>query len=113
LKDYYNYIKKCSLYFKDYARVFLTEAEKITYIIIFTKNIPRNKLVRLDNDERSIIWKRYYNYIKIIMADSENRKLFANMKLKVLKQKFNQLIRNLLHELKLIEADLSYKISDE
>jgi hypothetical protein len=30
-----------------------------------------------------------------------------------LKQKSNQSIRNLLHELKLIEADLSYEISDE
>jgi hypothetical protein len=51
--------------------------------------------------------------MKIIVADSENRKLFANMKLKALKQKSNQLMRNLLHELKLIEADLSYEISDE
>jgi hypothetical protein len=51
--------------------------------------------------------------MKIIIADPENRKLFANMKLKVLKQKFNQLVRNLLHELELIEADLFYEISDE
>jgi hypothetical protein len=47
------------------------------------------------------------------MTDLENRKLFANMKLKTLKQKFNQSVRNLLHELKLIEADLPYEISDK
>jgi hypothetical protein len=47
------------------------------------------------------------------MTDPENRKLLANMKLKILKQKSNQLMRNLLHELKLIEADLFYKISDK
>jgi hypothetical protein len=35
------------------------------------------------------------------------------MKLKALKQKSNQSVRNLLHELELIEADLSYKISDK
>jgi hypothetical protein len=51
--------------------------------------------------------------MKIIMADPENRKLFANMKLKILKQKSNQSMRNLLHELELIEADLPYEISDE
>jgi hypothetical protein len=47
------------------------------------------------------------------MIDPENRKLFVNIKLKILKQKPNQLIRNLLHELKLIEVDLLYKISDK
>jgi hypothetical protein len=43
LKDYHNHIKRCSLYFKDYVRVFLTEIERITYTAIFTKDIPRNK----------------------------------------------------------------------
>jgi hypothetical protein len=57
--------------------------------------------------------KKYYTYIKVIVADPENRKLLANMKLKTLKQKPNQLVRNLLHELKLIEADLLYKINDK
>jgi hypothetical protein len=47
------------------------------------------------------------------MADPENRKLFVNMKLKILKQKFNWLVRNLQHELELIEVDLLYEISDE
>jgi hypothetical protein len=51
--------------------------------------------------------------MKIIIADPKNRKLLANMKLKILKQKSNQSVRNLLHELELIEADLSYKISDK
>jgi hypothetical protein len=72
------------LYFKDYAHVFFTEVERITYIIIFTKNILRSKWARLDDNEKSTIWERYYNYIKIIITDSENRKLFANMKLKTL-----------------------------
>jgi hypothetical protein len=43
LKNYHNYIKKYNLYFKNYARAFFTEAERITYIAIFTKDIPRNK----------------------------------------------------------------------
>jgi hypothetical protein len=43
LKNYHNHIEKCNLYFKDYTRAFPTKAEKITHIIIFTKNIPRNK----------------------------------------------------------------------
>jgi hypothetical protein len=43
LKDYHNYIEKCSLYFKNHTRVFLTETEKITYTAIFTKDISRNK----------------------------------------------------------------------
>jgi hypothetical protein len=47
------------------------------------------------------------------MADPENRKLFVNVKLKTLKQKSNQLVRNLLHELELIEANLLYKIGDK
>jgi hypothetical protein len=47
------------------------------------------------------------------MIDSENRKLFVNIKRKFLKQKFYQLVRNLLHELKLIEIDLLYKINDK
>jgi hypothetical protein len=51
--------------------------------------------------------------MKTIMADPENRKLLANMKLKILKQKFNQSVRNLLHELKLIETKLLYEISDK
>jgi hypothetical protein len=51
--------------------------------------------------------------MKIIVTDPENSKLVANMKLKILKQKSNQSIRNLLHELKLIEADLPYKVSDK
>jgi hypothetical protein len=113
LKNYYNHIKECSLYFKNYTRVFLTKIERITHIIIFTKNILRNKWARLNNNKKSIIWKRYYDYMKIIITDPENRKLLANMKLKILKQKPNQLMRNLLHELKLIETDLSYKISDK
>jgi hypothetical protein len=51
--------------------------------------------------------------MKTIIIDPENRKLFVNMKLKILKQKSNQLVRNLPHELELIEADLLYKINDE
>jgi hypothetical protein len=51
--------------------------------------------------------------MKVIMADPENRKLFVNVKLKALKQKSNQSVRNLLHELELIEVDLLYKISDK
>jgi hypothetical protein len=51
--------------------------------------------------------------MKIIVADPENRKLFVNMKLKALKQKPNQSMRNLLYELKLIEADLLYKVNNE
>jgi hypothetical protein len=51
--------------------------------------------------------------MKIIVADPENRKLLVNVKLKTLKQKSNQSTRNLLHELKLIEADLPYKINDK
>jgi hypothetical protein len=43
LKNYHNYIEGCSLYFKNYARAFLTEAERVTYAIIFTKDIPRSK----------------------------------------------------------------------
>jgi hypothetical protein len=43
LKNYHNYIERCNLYFKNYTRTFLTEIERITHIIIFTKNIPRNK----------------------------------------------------------------------
>jgi hypothetical protein len=43
LKNYNNHIEKCSLYFKDHARTFFTEFEKITYTAIFTESIPRNK----------------------------------------------------------------------
>jgi hypothetical protein len=43
LKNYYDYIKGCNLYFKDYARVFFTEAERVTHAVIFTKDILRNK----------------------------------------------------------------------
>jgi hypothetical protein len=43
LKDYHDYIKKCNLYFKNYARAFLTEAERVTHTVIFTKDIPRSK----------------------------------------------------------------------
>jgi hypothetical protein len=43
LKNYHNHIKKYSLYFKNYTRAFLTEAEKITHIIIFTKDTPRSR----------------------------------------------------------------------
>jgi hypothetical protein len=43
LKNYHNYIKKCNLYFKNYARAFFTEAERITYTVIFTKDILRSK----------------------------------------------------------------------
>jgi hypothetical protein len=57
--------------------------------------------------------KKYYGYIKTIIADPENRKLLLNVKLKALKQKFDQLVQNLLHELKLIETDLLYNISDK
>jgi hypothetical protein len=51
--------------------------------------------------------------MKAIIADPENRKLLVNVKLKILKQKSNQSVRNLLHELELIEANLSYKINDK
>jgi hypothetical protein len=43
LKNYYDHIKRCNLYFKNHARAFSTEAEKITHIVIFTKDIPRSK----------------------------------------------------------------------
>jgi hypothetical protein len=43
LKNYNNYIEECSLYFKNYARAFLTEFEKIIYTVIFTEDILRNK----------------------------------------------------------------------
>jgi hypothetical protein len=109
LKNYNNYIKRYNLYFKDYARVFITELEKVTHTIIFTESTPQNKLIKLDDDKKSIIWGKYCTYMKTIMADPENRKLLASIKLKTLKQKFNQSVRNLLYEFKLIEADLSYK----
>jgi hypothetical protein len=83
LKDYNNYIEGYNLYFKDYARAFFTKFEKITYTIIFTENISRSKWVKLGDNEKFIIWERYYTYIKVIMIDPENRKLFANIKLKI------------------------------
>jgi hypothetical protein len=39
LKDYNDYIERYSLYFKNYARAFLTEFERITYTVIFTEDI--------------------------------------------------------------------------
>jgi hypothetical protein len=43
LKNYNNYIEEYSLYFKNYARAFFTEFEKITHTVIFTEGISRNK----------------------------------------------------------------------
>jgi hypothetical protein len=40
LKNYNNYIEEYNLYFKNYARAFSTEFEKITHTTIFTKGIP-------------------------------------------------------------------------
>jgi hypothetical protein len=85
LKNYNNHIEGYNLYFKNYARAFLTEFERITHTVIFTEDILRNKWPRLDDNEKSIIWERYYAYMKVIMVDPENRKLFVNMKLKILK----------------------------